>query len=151
MAKTKKIIEDVTFFEALSLLGRIKERKMTLKSLRAEVSEEIISIIKDRLIWIVAEDENFEIDITAEGQMRMTEYHAMMVLGIIKKRMKIGDGEKGMGKVGLESDAPKDTVDFLKNNKLIFFKKTDREYPNDQIVHVTEKGEGKLEEYFKNQ
>lgn len=150
MKKLKKINElndeNVKFFQVVGLVVAIKERKMTLKSLRAEIPENIISLLKT-LEWIVAKDENSEIEITALAQGYVTEYHAMIVLENIKNRMKIGKKEEGIRKADLERNAPAGVVDLLINGSLVKV----LEYPAGEIVHATDKGEKELKEYFKNE
>ena len=72
--------------------------------------------------------------------------HAMMVL----ENIRIGGMKGGIGKLKFEQNAPpRHIVNFLENNKLIFFKKTDRKSIDDQVVLITEKGGEELKEYFK--
>jgi hypothetical protein len=146
--------EDFTFSDAIELLLMIEKKKMTLKDLRAEVSESVISIFKF-LEWIGAENDDSEIMIASQAWGYMAEHkamidHSMQVLENVKKAMNITDEKKGMIKVSLENNATAQVVEFLKKKEFISFKKTGLEYPDDFVSRVTEKGGKELKEYFNN-
>lgn len=148
MRKSIKLDEKIIKFpEAVGLVVRIQERKMTLKDLKMEASDGLISLLRDRLHWIVVRADNDQIEITDEARHHIVEYHAMIVLENIKKRM-IGDEKKGMNRNDLESKVPKDVVDFLNEKELMVFEKTGQKFPDDQIVLATEKGKNELIRYF---
>ncbi|MFZ2970199.1 MAG: hypothetical protein WA063_03570 [Minisyncoccia bacterium] len=147
MAESKKLDENATYFEALSLVARIQEKKMTLVSLRQEATEDVISVL-NKIGWIVAEGEDSEIEVTAKWQKCMTQYRAMIVLENIRNRMEAGNDASGMKKADLESNSPSGVVDLLKGKEFIFFKETGEEYPNDFVCKVTEKGKKRIRRIF---
>lgn len=147
MHEISKIDENISFSEAIGLVVRIEDRKLTLASLRSEASEGLILLIKDNLGWIVASGEDSKIEISAKVQEYITEYRSMIVLENIKNRMEIGDNRKGMKKTDFENNAPPGTVDFLINNSLVKIV----ECPDEQIIHATDKGGLELKEYFKKE
>lgn len=149
LQKAKILDENIPFFEAIGLVVRINERKMTLAQLRREASMGLICLIKDKLGWISAPDEGSKIEITDKAKEHIIEYHAMVVLRNIKDRMDVRNKERGLSKAKLETSIPKKTIDFLKKKELIIFK--DMGKKDDQVVHATEKGKRELEEYFKKE
>ncbi|MFA6096227.1 MAG: hypothetical protein WC788_01205 [Candidatus Paceibacterota bacterium] len=147
MHEINKIDENISFPEAIGLVVRIRDGELTLASLRKEASDGLIFLIKDKLGWIAAPGEDSKIEISAKVQEYVTEYRSMIVLENIKNRMEIGNNRKGMKKSDFENNAPPGTVDFLINNSLVKIV----EYPAEQIIHMTDKGELELKEYFKKE
>lgn len=151
LQKVKKLDEEISFSDAIRLVVRIKEKKMTMVSLKAEATDGLISLIRDKLGWIDVSDKNSKIEITAKVREYIIEYHAMIVLENISSRMAVGSGKNGMTKFELTNNAPAGVAEFLKKNKLIFFTDTGLGYPDDKIVHATDKGAEELKEYFKKE
>ena len=147
MKKIEKLSEDISFSGAVGLVVRIESGKMTLGTLRMEATEGLISLIKDKLGWISASDDDSEIEITAKVQKYAAEYRSMIVLENIKNRMEIGDSRRGMKKADFENNAPAGAVDLLIDNGFVKIV----EYPDGQIIHITDDGERELKEYFKKE